>query len=56
VLLDGKSIGVTPLSLGDVPIGSHVIRVELAGKRPWSSTATVSAGQTARVTMSLEDK
>jgi len=56
VLLDGKNIGITPLSLGEVPIGSHVVRVELAGKRPWTSSTTVVAGQTARVTMSLEDK
>jgi serine/threonine-protein kinase len=56
VLLDGKKIGVTPLSLGEVAIGSHVVRVELAGKVPWTSTATVTAGQTARLTMSLEDK
>jgi serine/threonine-protein kinase len=56
VLLDGKNIGVTPMSLAEVPIGSHVVRVELAGKRPWMSTTTVTAGQTARVTMSLEDK
>jgi hypothetical protein len=56
VLLDGKNIGVTPLSLSEVAIGSHVVRVELVGKRPWTSTTTVAAGQTARVTMSLEDK
>jgi hypothetical protein len=56
VLLDGRNIGVTPVSVGEVAIGSHVIRVELAGKRTWTSTTTVAAGQTARVTMSLEDK
>jgi hypothetical protein len=56
VLLDGRNIGVTPLSLGEVAIGSHAMRVELAGKRPWTSSTTVTAGQTTRVTMSLEDK
>jgi hypothetical protein len=56
VLLDGKNIGVTPLELGEVAIGSHVLRVELTGKKPWTSSTTVIAGQTARVTMSLEDK
>jgi hypothetical protein len=56
VFLDGKNIGITPLSLGEVSIGSHVVRVELAGKRAWTSTTTVIAGQTSRVTMSLEDK
>jgi len=56
VLLDGKSIGQTPLSVNEIPVGSHVLRVELTGKRTWSSSATVSAGQMTRVTMSLEDK
>jgi PEGA domain-containing protein/protein kinase-like protein len=56
VLLDGRKIGTTPISLAEVPVGSHVLRVELAGKRPWTSSTTIAAGQTARVTMSLEDK
>jgi serine/threonine protein kinase len=56
VLLDGRHIGTTPMSLAEVPIGSHVVRVELAGKKPWTYSATIAAGQTTRVTMSLEDK
>lgn len=56
VLLDNRSIGKTPLMLPDVPIGMHVVRIELTGKQPWSSTARVVAGQTVRVTGSLEDK
>ena len=56
VLLDGRHIGITPISVAEVPIGSHVVRVELTGKRPWTSSTTIAAGQTARVTMSLEDK
>jgi len=55
VLVDGKSIGQTPISVGDVRIGSHVVRVEMSGKKPWTSSANVTAGQTTRVTMSLED-
>ena len=56
VLLDGRSIGRTPLTLPDVAIGMHVVRIELTGKKPWSSTARVVAGETARVTGSLEDQ
>jgi hypothetical protein len=55
VLVDGKSIGQTPLSVADVAIGEHLVRIELAGKKPWSTTARVVAGQMARVTGSLED-
>jgi hypothetical protein len=56
VLLDGRSIGQTPLRLAEVPVGTHVVRLELAGKRPWMSTTRVTAGEASRVTGSLEDK
>jgi hypothetical protein len=56
VLLDGKSIGVTPLSLDNIPIGSHVVRIEMTGKLPWSTATRISSGETARVTGSLEDR
>ena len=56
VLLDGKNIGVTPLSLDNIPIGSHVVRIEMTGKLPWSTATRIAAGETARVTGSLEDR
>jgi PEGA domain-containing protein/protein kinase-like protein len=56
VIVDGKSVGVTPLSLADVPAGSHVVRIEMEGKRPWTSTALVTAGKRTPVTGSLEDR
>jgi hypothetical protein len=56
VLLDGKNIGMTPLTLNNVSVGSHVVRIEMPGKRSWASTTRVVAGETARVTGSLEDK
>jgi serine/threonine protein kinase len=54
VLLDGKVVGKTPLRLPDVPVGAHVVRIELAEHRPWSSVARITAGQESRVTGSLE--
>jgi len=56
VFIDGRSVGQTPLSLPGVPIGSHVVKIEMAGKQPWSSTTRVTAGVMSRVTGSLEDK
>jgi len=56
VLLDGKSVGQTPLSVPGVPVGTHVVKIEMAGKKPWSSTTRVSAGTMSRVTGSLEDR
>ena len=54
VLVDGKPVGVTPLRLPEQPAGPHTVRLELADHQPWTSTATVIGGQTARVTGSME--
>jgi serine/threonine protein kinase len=54
VLLDGKEVGVTPMQLGDVRAGAHVVRLELTDHRTWTASARVVAGQTVRVTGSLE--
>ena len=55
VYVDGRSVGQTPLSLPEMSIGTHSVRIEMAGKRPWMSTALVKGGAVARVTGSLED-
>jgi hypothetical protein len=56
VFVDGRSVGQTPLSVPDVAIGSHVVRIEMTGKVPWTTTTRVIAGETQRVTGSLEDR
>jgi hypothetical protein len=54
VSIDGRQVGVTPLRVPDVRIGTRIVRLELPDHRIWSSTARVQAGQEARVTGSLE--
>jgi hypothetical protein len=54
VLIDGRLMGTTPASIPDIPIGSHVVRLELPDHKVWTSATRVSAGQQARVTGSLE--
>ena len=54
VLIDGKMMGTTPASIPGIPIGSHVIRLELEDHRAWTSSTRVSAGEQSRVTGSLE--
>jgi PEGA domain-containing protein/protein kinase-like protein len=54
VFVDGRAVGDTPLTVPDVRIGSHVVRLELADHRSWSSSTRVTAGQQARVTGSME--
>jgi hypothetical protein len=54
VLIDGRQMGTTPASIPDIAIGSHVIRLELADHRAWTTSTRVTAGQETRVSGSLE--
>jgi len=54
VLIDGKMMGTTPASIPGIPIGSHVVRLELEDHRVWTTSTSVSAGEQSRVTGSLE--
>ncbi len=54
VILDGRAVGTTPLTLPEVAAGSHAVRLVLAGYRSWSVSAQVVTGQSKRVNASLE--
>jgi serine/threonine-protein kinase len=54
VTLDGRVVGVTPLTLPEVAAGSHAVRLQLEGYRTWSVSAQVVTGQAKRVNASLE--
>jgi hypothetical protein len=54
VFVDGKPMGVTPVSVPDLRSGSHVVRMELPDHRPWTTSARVRAGEQERVSGSLE--
>jgi len=54
VFLDGESVGVTPLIVQEVIVGSHEVRIVGDGYRSWLSTIQVEDGQRSRVAASLE--
>ncbi len=54
IYLDDNYEGLTPLNLTEVPVGSHTIRIELAGYREWISEISVSSGQMSRISVDLE--
>jgi len=54
VYVDGKMVGNTPVEIGDVRAGEHVVRIEQDGYRRWSSSVRVVAAEQNRVTASLE--
>jgi hypothetical protein len=53
VFVDGKLLGTTPLQVPQVAAGTHTVRLELEGYRPWISTVQVAAGEH-RVAASLD--
>lgn len=56
VYVDGRRVGVSPLKIDGVAPGARTIRFELAGHAPWTSTITLAAGESRRVTASLEQR
>jgi hypothetical protein len=54
VRVDGRDVGVTPLTVSPLNPGSHRLELQLPGYRLWSSTLTLTAGQRRRLTASLE--
>jgi hypothetical protein len=54
VFIDGEMVGRTPLVVPSVRPGVHDVRLELAGRRPWTTSVRVVPGDRARVAASLE--
>jgi hypothetical protein len=54
VIVDGKRVGTTPLAIPELAVGSHAVRMEMAGYKPWSASVRVVAGEKNRVAASLE--
>jgi serine/threonine-protein kinase len=54
VIVDGKRVGTTPISIPSLAIGAHAVRLEMAGYRPWTASVRVVAGEKNRVAASLE--
>lgn len=54
ISLDGvPTERVSPATIRDVPAGSHVVDLTLAGYRPWSGTVTVQEGKERSLLVSL---
>jgi hypothetical protein len=54
VIVDGRIVGRTPLSIPNIAAGTHTIRLELAGFNRWATSVEVAAGARAQVRASLE--
>jgi hypothetical protein len=54
VVLDGKALGVTPLTVPDVRPGSHPLRLERVGYKTLVTSVIVKSGERARIAVTLE--
>ena len=54
VYIDGRMVGVTPVTIESVGAGDHSIGLAADGYQRWVGSVRVSTGERARVTASLE--
>lgn len=54
VVLDGRPLGVTPLSVPDVRIGSHPLRLERTGYKTLVTSVVIKSGERSRIAVTLE--
>jgi hypothetical protein len=54
VVLDGKSIGVTPLTVPDLRTGSHPLRLERTGYKTLVTSVVIKSGERTRIAVTLE--
>jgi hypothetical protein len=55
VFIDGRLVGTTPLLLPHISPGAHLVRLQLAAHRDWTSTVQVVRDRRNRVTAALEE-
>ena len=53
VSLDGRALGESPVTLADLPVGTHHVVVTRAGWRDWEGDVEVVEGQQARIEAQL---
>jgi hypothetical protein len=53
VTIDGRRVGATPVVMPSVAAGTHVVRIQRPGYRPWVTRVHVAEGARARVAASL---
>ncbi len=53
VTVDGRAVGVTPITIPALSAGTHTVRIERAGYAPVATTTRVEPGARARVAVTL---
>ena len=53
VSVDNESVGISPLTAGEIPAGNHLVTIKMAGYRDYSASILVTAGTTGTVSATL---
>lgn len=53
VVVDGRTVGVTPLAGMDVPPGRHRVELRLAGTEPWAEAVELEPGERLQLDVTL---
>lgn len=53
ITLDGEKRGATPATLQDIPVGEHLLRLEVENLRPWENKVLVVDDETTQVQVGL---
>lgn len=53
VFVDNNFVGITPLTLKEIPAGSHVVSIRLTGYQDYETTTSVNAGATSTIAAGL---
>ncbi len=53
VFVDGREVGVTPVTVPALAVGTHAVRIERAGFAPIATTARIEARTRARIAVTL---
>jgi serine/threonine protein kinase len=55
ILIDGHVFGMTPMAVPGMSPGAHTLRLQLAGHKPLTTSVRVTAGEQAKVAVTLEE-
>ena len=54
VIVDGKEVGNTPVDIGDLKPGKHLVEIKMDGYKTWSESVEISADKVNKLTAELQ--
>jgi len=55
ILIDGNEVGTTPMNVGDLSHGTHIVNISMDGYNAWSQSVEINAKQKAELSAVLQE-